>query len=84
MSSPPPERGAYGFRLRGVDEARELLVDAPAHWPALELRWRVDAGPLPARELVSEQRAELLLNAGGWVAIERASGREMRMHECTR
>ena len=73
MSSPPPERGAYGFRLRGVDGARELLVDAPGTWPALELHWRVDDGPLPEHELVSDQRAELLLTAGGWVAIERAS-----------
>ncbi|HEV2787053.1 MAG TPA: hypothetical protein VGV67_11725 [Solirubrobacteraceae bacterium] len=71
MSSPPPERGAYGFRLRGVDGAHELLVDVPAGWPALELHWRVDGGPLPASERVSEQRAELLLNAGGTVRIER-------------
>lgn len=74
MSSPPPERGAYGFRLRGadVDGARELLVDAPAIWPLLELHCRVDAGPLPEYESVSEQHAELLLTAGGSVAIERA------------
>lgn len=73
MSSPPPERGAYGFSLRGVDGAQELLVEAPADWPALELRWHVDGGPLPDRELVTEQRARLLLNAGGWVEIERAA-----------
>lgn len=73
MSSPQPERGAYGFSLGGVDGARELLVDAPTDWPRLELRRRVDDGPLPDRELVSDQRAELLLTAGGWVAIERSS-----------
>lgn len=71
MSSRPPERGAYGFRLRGLDRARELLVDAPADWPQLELGWRVDGGPLPERELVSEQRAELLLTSGGSVSLER-------------
>lgn len=70
---PPSERGAYGFSLGGVDGARELLVEAPADWPLLELRWRVDGGPLPDRELVSDQRAELLLTAGGCVAVERSS-----------
>lgn len=75
MSSPPPERGAYGFGLRGaaVDGARELLVDAPTAWPLLELRCRVDTGPLPEYESVSEQHAELLLTAGGSVAIDRAA-----------
>ncbi len=76
MSSRPPERGAYGFRLRGgavdVDGAQELLVDAPSSWPELELRCRVDAGPLPEYESVSEHHAELRLTAGGSVAIERA------------
>lgn len=76
VSSPPPERGAYGFTLRGadvdVDGARELLVDAPASWPPLELRCRIDTGPLPEYESVSDQHAELLLTAGGSVAIDRA------------
>jgi hypothetical protein len=72
VSSQPPERGAYGFRLLGVDDARELLVDAPPAWPLLELRWRVDRGPAPDYERVSDERAELLLAAGGTVAIERA------------
>lgn len=71
--SPASAGGAYGFSLAGVDGARELLVDAPTDWPLLELRCRVDDGPLPDREVVSDQRAELLLTAGGWVAIERAS-----------
>ena len=73
VSTPTSERGAYGFSLGGVDGARELLVDAATDWPLLELRCRVDDGPLPDRELVSDQRAELLLTAGGWVAIERAN-----------
>lgn len=73
VSGPRYEPGAYGFSLGGVDGARELLVDAPTGWPRLELCWRVDEGPLPDREHVSDQRAELLLTAGGWVAIERAS-----------
>ena len=75
MSSPPPEGGAYGFRLRGVDGARELLVDAPADWPALELRCHVDSGPLPEHERLSDDRAELLLTAGGSVVIDRAAMR---------
>lgn len=73
MSSPPPERGAYGFTLRGVDGARELLVEAPAQWPLLELCCRIATGPPPRRESVSQERAELLLTAGGSVAIDRAA-----------
>lgn len=79
VSSPPPEpgstdlRGAYGFRLRGadVDGAQELLVDGPRSWPELDVRCRVDTGPPPEYESVSEHRAELRLTAGGSVAIER-------------
>ncbi len=73
MSSRPPERGAYGFTLRGADAgARGLLVDAPAAWPALELGCRIDAAPPPEREHVSDARARLLLAGGGWVELERA------------
>lgn len=71
MSNPPPDGGAYGFRLRGVDDARELLVAAPATWPVLRIGQRVADLPPPEAELVDASRAHLILAAGGTVAIER-------------
>jgi len=66
-----PARGCYGFRLAGVAAARDLLVDAPADWPTLEVRHEpADAGG-PSVDRVGPERAELTMH-GGWMAIERA------------
>lgn len=74
MSNPPPDRGAYGFRLRGVDGARALLVPAPDEWPVLELAWRMDRSPPPDDEFIGDTYARLGLAAGGSVHIDRARG----------
>jgi hypothetical protein len=67
--------GCYGFRLAGVDGARDLLVDVPASWPALELRVRPAAGPVPAMDVVGPRTARLPLHASGWMEIERDPAR---------
>ena len=65
-----PDRGAYGFRLVGVDAARDLLVDAPGDWPALTLEHSPPAGGAPAMDRLGPDRGELTLHRG-WVTIER-------------
>jgi hypothetical protein len=66
--------GAYGFRLLGLPRAADLLVDAPARWPELAIaRAPESAGP-PA-DRVGPDRAELRLQTGGWVGIDRSPGR---------
>jgi hypothetical protein len=67
-------RGAYGFRLNGLPEAADLLVDAPPAWPDLEIQRAPDSQGPPA-DRVGPERAELRLLSGGWVGIDRAPGR---------
>jgi hypothetical protein len=66
--------GAYGFRLSGLENARTLLVSAPAGWPSLEVAVAADA-PGPPCDRVGPERAELQLLTGGWVGIDREPGR---------
>jgi hypothetical protein len=68
-------RGAYGFRLRGVEGARSLLVEAPPGWPGLELVRRSASGPGPRGDRVASDRVELRLQTGGWVELERDPAR---------
>lgn len=66
--------GCYGFALAGVRGAEELLVDAPAEWPELELRHAAPGPGAPEQDTVGPRRAELPLH-GGWVTVERAPAR---------
>jgi hypothetical protein len=66
--------GCYGFRLEGVAGARDLLVDAPPQWPALELRHSPLAGEAPDVDRIGPDRAELVLHRG-WVELDRPDGR---------
>jgi hypothetical protein len=66
--------GAYGFRLRGLPGAADLLVDAPAAWPELTVA-RAPASAGPAADRVGPDRAELRLQTGGWVGVDRTPGR---------
>ena len=66
--------GAYGFRICGVDSARSELVEAPAHWPSLELRVQVSAG-LPAGAESLDGETATLSQSGGCVVIDRARRR---------
>lgn len=69
-------RGAYGFRLRGLPQAAPLLLDAPSHWPELELRTQVVADRTDAfAQEFGDERARLTLRTGGSVEFDRAAGR---------
>jgi hypothetical protein len=67
-------RGAYGFRLPDV-AARELLVEAPAHWPRLDLEVRVTLDEGPSTEHVDDAIAILRPRSGGWIELDRHAGR---------
>jgi len=65
--------GCYGFRIEGVDEARRLLVAAPAEWPRLTLASaRAVAGGAPETDVVGPRTAVLPLHRDGWMEIERS------------
>jgi hypothetical protein len=68
-------RGAYGFRLIGVERAHSLLVDVRPGCPALEIVCRPITGPGPPADRVSEERVELRLQTGGWVELDRMPAR---------
>ncbi len=65
-------RGAYGFRVNGVEPARHLLVDVPEDWSALTLRTRLgfDSGN-PAG--VDDATARLRVH-DGLIEIDRRRG----------
>lgn len=62
--------GAYGFRLRGVDGARDALVRAPIDWPDMQVSWELSADA-PASPLVSPEAIVMPLNTGGVLRLRR-------------
>jgi hypothetical protein len=50
-----------------------MLNDAPPGWPRLDVAVRLDPGPEPAEERISDRAATLRLLSGGWVEVDRAS-----------
>lgn len=67
------ERGAYGLRIAGVADARAALVPAQPAWP--KLRIVVEAGDPPvAPEVVTGDRAEVILKTGGRLFMDRHEG----------
>lgn len=66
-------RGAYGFRLEGVEAAHPLLVPAQPDWPALRLAARLgfDSGE---PEQILDDRARLRLPSGGSADVDWARG----------
>ena len=67
--------GAYGFRVRGVGFAHSELVEAPPHWPSIELRVRVSAALPSGAESLDRETATLSVASGGCVVIDRARRR---------
>jgi hypothetical protein len=66
-------RGAYGFRLEGVEAAHPLLVPAQPDWPALHLAARLgfDSGE---PEQISDYWARLRLPSGGSADVDWTRG----------
>lgn len=67
--------GAYGLRLVGVDGSGALLVPADTRWPAFHVRSEVHAPPWCERDVVGDSSAELRLQTGGEIRIDREGGR---------
>lgn len=84
---PTPRRsslGAYGFRLTGVPDARDLLVETPDAWPELELVRAAPDGHRPGQEEVTADHARLWVPSGGWAQLDRVASRaEIRVPDGT-
>jgi hypothetical protein len=66
--------GVYGFRIAGVQDNRDLLVEAKPDWPLLEVTSRVDRVDQRVT-VVSEQHAELKLIEGITARLDRSPPR---------
>lgn len=67
---------AYGVALVGLDEAARLLRPVEPSWPVLRARVvRLDAPATHTREHLSDHDARYRLAGGGFMAVERATGR---------
>jgi hypothetical protein len=66
--------GVYGFRITGVEDNRDLLVEARPDWPLLEVTSRVDRVDQRVT-VVSEQHAELKLIEGITARLDRSPPR---------
>lgn len=78
MSGPAadrPRRGAYGFALRGVEGAEDLLAPAPTQWSVLGLEWEREEAPRPLADTVGDRWAELRLRSGGSVFVDHRASR---------
>jgi hypothetical protein len=67
------QRGAYGLRILGVEDAPQLLVEAAPDWPQLELVCEVKTLP-PRAEILTDELAELNLQTGGRLIVDRSRG----------
>lgn len=74
-SAPGQAIGAYGLALRGMEAARSLLVPAEPDWPSFELVRRRGYGSGDMLDRVSESSAELQIQNGGQIHIDRRAGR---------
>lgn len=67
--------GAYGLRLGGVEAPPGQLIEAPPHWPPIELRLSVAPNAPEGREYVNGDSAKLAIRSGGTVVIQRTPER---------
>lgn len=63
--------GAYGLRLTGIPQARQMLVDAPAAWSHLHLLVRPTSEAPPRADWLGPAAARVRLQSGGWVELDR-------------
>jgi hypothetical protein len=73
MTADAGHLGAYGIRLLGVDAAAELLCPVGADAPAYTLSTELGRAPSD-HEYLSGERAELRLQSGGQILIDRSAG----------
>lgn len=66
--------GAYGLRLEGVEAGRRLLVPADPDWPTFRIRSQVGKPPWRESDVVTNSKAELRLQTGGEIRIQREDG----------
>lgn len=62
--------GCYGFRLEGLEAAR-LLLAPPGDWPVLRVSQTPETGPPPPMDALGPERAQIVLQTGGWLELER-------------
>jgi hypothetical protein len=67
--------GAYGMRIEGLGEARSLLVPASRSWPLIEVVHRLEQGPFDELDHLGDHRAQLWLQTGGRIEVDRHAGR---------
>jgi hypothetical protein len=77
VSGPEP-RGAYGFRISGLDDADEFLGPASADWPLLQIIREPapaegPAGPGAGTVEIDEAGARLWIGERDWVEVDRAT-----------
>jgi hypothetical protein len=63
------------MRLRGLEEARPLLVPALDSWPLIEVVHRLEHGPFDELDHLSDNRAQLWLRTGGRIEVDRRAER---------
>lgn len=63
------------MRIRGLEEARPLLVPASDSWPLIEVVHRLDHGPFDELDHLSDDRAQLWLQTGGRIEVDRRAAR---------
>jgi hypothetical protein len=57
--------------LTGVDDAADLLIEAPHAWPELAVECVADDGGAPATDQVGADSARVRLQTGGWIGLRR-------------
>ena len=74
MPADAGQLGAYGIRLSGVDDAADLLCPVGADAPGYTLSTELGSAP-GDHEYLSDERAELRLQSGGRIDIDRSAGK---------
>ena len=72
---PDTRRGVYGLTLEGLDTLAQWLVEAPAHWPIVEVVVHVTAHSGEVLDRIGPDRSSLPLPSGGSVVMDRVDRR---------
>jgi hypothetical protein len=69
MTAATPGKGAWGLRLTGFEITASLLVDAPSHWPELEIILRLEGEDVDELPPPTPQDVTLALFEGGHMRL---------------